>query len=501
MKNINQIEELIIVDQDNEKKSYKIIDVLGEGGVGITYLATDQKMEQVAIKVLSLQQLNDWKQVELFEREAKILSQLHHPAIPEYLNYFQIETPQNVCFYIVQKLAKGTSLAALIAQGWQPSESEVKDIAIQLLEILNYLHSLTPPVIHRDIKPQNIIREDNGKIYLVDFGAVQDTYHNTVTGGSTVVGTYGYMAPEQFRGQAVPSTDLYGLATTLLFLLARKCPTELPQRHLKIDFHSHVNISSNFANWLEYMLEPSIKDRCGDANTALKMLQGKHYNKPQKPKNTFIKVKENDLSLIIDIPPGNSNNYTLFLLMIYPILLSACSIISYYIELLLIHFKWIEGLSIIISVFIFIWLFWKYIKNIKNSTFIEVLFIISFLPIYFIFSSLTCFTILYLLSTVASLLLSYSFGLFAIIITLNNLINFMSHRRIIVKNNYINIEYSLLKFTWCRRDISYKGNKYLRACKFLTKVEKQWLELEINQFMKNIYKKNYLQQQVKTFFR
>ena len=77
----------------------------------------------------------------------------------------------------------------------------------------------------------------------------------------------------------------------------------------------------------------------------------------------------------------------------------------------------------------------------------------------------------------------------------------MSHRRIIVKNNYINIEYSLLKFTWRRRDISYKGKKYLRACKFLTKVEKQWLELEINQFMKNIYKKNYLQQQVKTFFR
>lgn len=145
----------------------------------------------------------------------------------------------------------------------------MRDIAIQLLEILTYLHSLTPPVIHRDIKPQNIIRNNHGKIYLVDFGAVQDTYHNTVTGGSTVVGTYGYMAPEQFKGQAVFSTDLYGLGTTLLFLLTQKCPTELPQRQLKIDFRSHIKASFDFVDWLDTILEPSIKNRFHNANTAL----------------------------------------------------------------------------------------------------------------------------------------------------------------------------------------------------------------------------------------
>jgi len=95
----------------------------------------------------------------------------------------------------------------------------------------------------------------------VDFGAVQDTYQNTVTGGSTVVGTYGYMAPEQFRGQAVLSTDLYGLGTTLLFLLTQQSPADLPQRKLKIDFRSHVNISSDFADWLKKTIEPIMEDR------------------------------------------------------------------------------------------------------------------------------------------------------------------------------------------------------------------------------------------------
>ena len=88
-------------------------------------------------------------------------------------------------------------------------EIEVKQIVEQVLLILVYLHSLDPPVIHRDIKPDNIIRDRQGNIYLVDFGAVQNTYHNTLMQGSTVVGTYGYMSPEQFRAKAVPATALH----------------------------------------------------------------------------------------------------------------------------------------------------------------------------------------------------------------------------------------------------------------------------------------------------
>lgn len=296
---------------------YRILDTLGQGGVGITYKAQDlENPQQVALKALSLRRMADWKVLELFEREARILSLLNHPGIPRYLDYFQVDTAQDRSFYIAQQLAPGKSLAVLVEGGWEPVEAEVKLLAIQILEILVYLHSLTPAVIHRDIKPQNIILRSRitkgdkwGDLFLVDFGAVQDTYHNTVTGGSTVVGTYGYMAPEQFRGQAVLSTDLYGLGSTILFLLTGKSPADLPQRKLKIDFRSHVGVSKEFADWLEKILEPAIENRFPSAKAALDVLQGKESlanyscSRLQRPKDSLISLERQDESLIIEITP------------------------------------------------------------------------------------------------------------------------------------------------------------------------------------------------------
>ncbi|MEQ9668568.1 serine/threonine protein kinase [Coleofasciculus sp. G2-EDA-02] len=291
-------------------QSYRIIRILGQGGIGITYEAQNLKTHQsVALKSLSLRRMTDWKVLELFEREAHILAHLNHPAIPHYLDYFQVDTSQDCYFYIVQQLAPGNSLATLVENGWKPNEREVKHLAAQVLEILVYLQQLTPPVIHRDIKPQNIIRTEDGQVFLVDFGAVQDTYHNTVTGGSTVVGTYGYMAPEQFRGQATPATDLYGLGTTLLFLLMGKSPADLPQRQLKIHFRSHVRISKPFADWLEKMLEPAIENRFPSAHAALAVLKGEKsaddciVQKPCRPKYTPIRLTETEERLLIEIPP------------------------------------------------------------------------------------------------------------------------------------------------------------------------------------------------------
>ncbi|MBE9045075.1 serine/threonine protein kinase [Pleurocapsales cyanobacterium LEGE 10410] len=289
---------------------YSILNKLGQGGSGITYAAVDKKTgEQVAIKALSLTGLDDWKKIELFEREAKILQQLNHPAIPKYIDYFQVETASEVYFYIVQELAPGQSLAHLISQGWQPDEQTVKDLAQRVLEILVYLQQLTPPVIHRDIKPNNIIYQpDTGKLFLVDFGAVQDTYHHTVM-GSTVVGTYGYMSPEQFRGGATLSTDLYGLGSTLLFLLTGKSPAELPQKKLKIKFRNTVQIEPSFANWIDKLIEPNVKQRFPKAEAALLVLQEKkslkdfHYELIVKPRYSSIKIGQIDEQLIIDIPP------------------------------------------------------------------------------------------------------------------------------------------------------------------------------------------------------
>ena len=153
-------------------------------GVAITYSAISLENDSpIAIKVISLKQLDNWKQIELFQREAEILKQLAHPAIPDYIDYFDLETETDKVFYLVQQLAPGRSLHQLVESGWRTNEKEVKDIAQQVLEILKYLHSLDPPVIHRDVKPGNIIRDDDGKIYLVDFGAVQNTYYNTLMQG------------------------------------------------------------------------------------------------------------------------------------------------------------------------------------------------------------------------------------------------------------------------------------------------------------------------------
>ena len=300
---------------------YCILHLLGQGGIGTTYAAEDlQTQQRVAIKVLTLIRAQDFKILELFEREAKILSQLDHPAIAKYIDYFQIDKPRDRLFYLVQQLAEGQSLASLIEKGWRPSEDEVKAIAEKILEVLIYLQALTPPIIHRDIKPQNIIynsifqsisnqeksSENINSLFLVDFGAVQDVYHNSLTGGSTVVGTYGYMAPEQFRGQAVLSTDLYGLGTTLIFLLSQKLPSELPQRKLKVNFRPYVTISQDFANWIDHAIEPAIEDRFTSARQAMAVLRNEQaFFDPQytPPLDSRIRLLKDLGTLTISVQP------------------------------------------------------------------------------------------------------------------------------------------------------------------------------------------------------
>lgn len=289
---------------------YRLLDILGQGAIGITYAAEDlQTGEQVALKAVSLRRMDDFKVLELFEREVRILAQLNHPSIPCYLDHFQVYKRRDRFFYLAQQLAEGKSLSALVEKGWRPDEKEVKHIAIQILEILIYLQQLTPPVIHRDIKPQNIIRHHDGKVFLVDFGAVQDVYHNTLTGGCTVVGTYGYMAPEQFRGQAVLATDLYALGATLIYLLTQTAPADLPHRKLKIDFRPLVQVSKQFADCLERTIEPVPEDRFVSAEEALAVLRDeKEFTRSATAKvrqaaNSSITLMNDGKQLAIEIPP------------------------------------------------------------------------------------------------------------------------------------------------------------------------------------------------------
>ncbi len=301
---------------------YEILHLLGQGGNGTTYAARDRQTQQtVALKALSLRGLKDWKQLDLFEREAKVLKNLNHPGIPRYVDGFQIQTDQDQVFYLVQELAEGQSLAVLVESGWHADEGEVQRIALELLEILVYLHSLKPPIVHRDLKPQNVIRRGDGRIFLVDFGAVQAVYQDALRSSSTVVGTYGYMAPEQFRGAASPASDLYALGATLLFLLTHQSPAKLPQERLKIQFRQVVDLSDEFADWLEGILEPVDEDRMGSAKLAIAYLLNPLLNPlpnsqssltsspPQRsnllqPSNSSIKLQRSFNRLSLDIPPS-----------------------------------------------------------------------------------------------------------------------------------------------------------------------------------------------------
>jgi eukaryotic-like serine/threonine-protein kinase len=283
---------------------YQIIELIGAGGTGKTYRGLDLQTDRsVAIKILSLRGATDWKAIELFEREAKILAQLNHPAIPKYIDFFRVEIDRDETFCIVQQLAPGKSLTSWLEAGHLFTHQEVKQIAKTILEILVYLQSFAPPIVHRDLKPQNILRDDAGNIYLVDFGAVRDSYHQTITGGSTLVGTYGYMAPEQFRGRAVLATDLYGLGATLVNLLTGIDPADLPQQNLRIDFRDRVRLDAHFATWLERMLAPIPEDRWRDARQALQSLSGdKELVTIARPPHPISRLQHDGECLRISIP-------------------------------------------------------------------------------------------------------------------------------------------------------------------------------------------------------
>ena len=151
---------------------------------------------------------------------------------------------------------EGESLAALQKRGGALSENDVVRLLRDASEVLDYLHHRTPPVIHRDLKPGNVIRRPDGSFAFVDFGAVRDKLRPE--GGSTIVGTFGYMAPEQFQGRALPASDVYAIGATALSMLTGQQPEEFPHKGLAIDVRAALGDrgSTRLAEALGLMLDP-----------------------------------------------------------------------------------------------------------------------------------------------------------------------------------------------------------------------------------------------------
>ncbi|MFB2935724.1 serine/threonine protein kinase [Aerosakkonemataceae cyanobacterium BLCC-F154] len=254
---------------------YQLKKQLGKNAGRQTWLAEDIISKQlVIVKLLAVSPQTQWQELKLFEREAQVLANLNHRRIPRYLDYFTIEKQADLAlpwFALVQNNIPGKSLQELLKEGKEFTENEVCSLAIQILHILIYLHELSPPVLHRDIKPSNLILDRDRKIYLVDFGAVQDKAKaEGVT--FTVVGTSGYVPPEQLWGKAVPASDLYALGATLIHLLTGVSPADLSEQ-MQIQFSDKVQLNPSFTHWLEKLTAPAAEMRFNSAREALQSLQ------------------------------------------------------------------------------------------------------------------------------------------------------------------------------------------------------------------------------------
>lgn len=248
---------------------YAITRLIGEGAQGQTLEAIDKRDGTlVAVKRFSVRGAASWKDVELAEREARVLAQLSHPALPKHLAHFE----EDGALYLVMTLVEGDSLAVLRRRGELLDVSQVCALLEQLSEVLGYLARRSPPVIHRDIKPNNVVRRADGSFALVDFGSVRDQLKPE---GSTVVGTFGYMAPEQFQGRALPVSDIYGLGATALTLLTGVEPDQQPHRGLAIDVAKALGPSADrrLVRLLRGMLAPDPDVRLTDLTSELAALR------------------------------------------------------------------------------------------------------------------------------------------------------------------------------------------------------------------------------------
>lgn len=253
---------------------YRLESVLGAGGMGTTYKALDlQTNRPVAVKILHLSRAKEWTTLEMFTREAQLLQQLAHPNIPRYVEYFTIDRPHDQQFVLVQDFIAGETLQHKVESGWQPSADDIRHIALQLVDILEYLHGLHPPVIHRDVNPKNIILSPDNTVYLVDFGAVQEKLRTDDLDSTTIVGTCGYTPFEQFRGAAVPASDFYALGATLLFLLTGKHPSDILTKPRKNRFQDIPLITPRLIRLLNGLLESEAARRITSAREVRRVLQ------------------------------------------------------------------------------------------------------------------------------------------------------------------------------------------------------------------------------------
>lgn len=209
---------------------YRMDGPLGTGGMGAVYRVWDVRLEAPrALKEMRRTGGSESENVDAlarFKQEALILSRLQHPGLPRVQDFFE----EGGRHYLVMDQVEGQDLEAYLGthlercRGGGLPEALVLEFAMQILDILGFLHGQDPPIIHRDLKPSNVVRRySDGRLVLVDFGTARITGPGVVTS----IGTAGYAPPEQYRGETECRSDLYSLGATLHHLLTGRAP-EVP---------------------------------------------------------------------------------------------------------------------------------------------------------------------------------------------------------------------------------------------------------------------------------
>lgn len=257
---------------------YEVERQLGKKAGRWTLQARDlQTQDLVILKVLFLDDNLGPTDLKLFKREIEALKLLDHEATPHYRSYFEMELPtKDQAMVLVQSYIDGVSLQRYLAESRLLSQAEAIAIARQTLSTLDTLHHNNPAIIHRDIRPSNILLEPNtpielAKVFLVDFGTVKALSAGTTA--ITMVGTDGYLPPEQAAGRVLAVSDLYSLGATLAECLTGRSPHTMQTKGLRIQFEEYADLTPDFARWLKQLVSPSLENRWPSAKAALEALQ------------------------------------------------------------------------------------------------------------------------------------------------------------------------------------------------------------------------------------
>ncbi|MEB3224283.1 MAG: serine/threonine-protein kinase, partial [Synechococcus sp.] len=250
---------------------YQIIQELGSGGFGLTYLVQDSYMPSHPVRVAKqLKPIEEQSAIyrlvqERFQREAVLLEELgSYSQIPSLYAYFE----EDGKFYLVQEYIEGQTLEALLKNSGPQSASTVRRILVDILDVLEFIE--TKQIIHRDIKPENIIlREKDQKPVLIDFGAVREIMGTQMmSSGATpkssiVIGTPGFMPPEQASGRPVFSSDLYALSLTMIYLLTGMMPQDFQHDPItgELNWASQNIADQHLVGVLNFAIKPNPKER------------------------------------------------------------------------------------------------------------------------------------------------------------------------------------------------------------------------------------------------